>query len=62
MIMAWIIAVTSTVLFVICTYWTIQYPGSIDELTDKLQRVKRTYPVIKLLIIAVISWVFIIAF
>lgn len=61
-ILAWIAAVVSTLLFFLFVYLTTIYSGSIDELRDNLKGVRREYPGGKALIIAIISWAFIIAF
>lgn len=61
-IIAWVFAIISTVFTILCTYGTLTYPGSMDETIDKLQGIKRSYPVAPWLITAVICWAFIIAF
>jgi len=61
-IIAWVIAPPSTILLFVCGYMNLKYPGSMDELLDKLNNVKRSYPVMPWLIAAIICWAFIIAF
>ena len=61
-IIAWCGAVVSTILSGMCVYGTLTYPGSVDEMLDRLKGVKRSYPIWIWLIAAVISWSFIIAF
>jgi hypothetical protein len=61
-IIAWAIAIISTI-FTFLTIWgTLTYPGSADEWNDKLRGIRREYPVARWLIAAIISWAFIIAF
>ena len=61
-IIAWAIAIISTI-FTFLTIWgTLTYPGSTDEWSDKLNGIRREYPIASWLIIAIISWSFIIAF
>lgn len=61
-IIAWILAIGSTLIFSVCVYLTFQYPGSVDELMDKLKGVRRSYPLMPWLITMIITWSFIIAF
>ena len=61
-IIAWVFAIISTVFTFLCVYGTLTYPGSVDETIDRLQGVKRSYPIAPWLIAAVICWAFIIAF
>lgn len=61
-IIAWVFAIISTVFTFICVYGTLKYPGSMDETLDRLQGLKRSYPIGPWLIAAVICWAFIIAF
>ena len=59
MIIAWIGAVISTIFFILCTYMTITYPGSPEEMFDKIQGKKSEWPIGKWFIIAIICWAFI---
>lgn len=61
-IIAWIGAISSTLFTGMCIYGTLTYPGSTEELLDKLNGKKVVYPAGKWLIIAIICWAFIIAF
>lgn len=61
-IIAWISAPMSTIFLGLCVYMNIIYPGSIDEITDKLRGVKKTYPVFIWLVISIVAWAFLIAF
>ena len=61
-IIAWVIGVFSTLYSVLIIYWGITYPGSLEEIFDKLTGVKRTFNPTNSLIIALICWAFIITF
>lgn len=61
-IITWIVAPASTIFLAMCIYGNLKYPGSVDELYDKLKGVQRTYPIKKWLILAIVCWAFIIAF
>lgn len=61
-IIAWAVALVSTI-FTFLTIWgTLTYPGSVDELLDKSKGLRTEYPIFRWLVAAVISWAFIFAF
>lgn len=61
-IVAWVLAILSTLIFIVATYLNITYPGSVDELRDKMNGKTRTYKAGGWLIVMIVCWAFIIAF
>ena len=61
-IIAWIFGILSTIFFGITLYMSTVYPGSVDEMLDKIKGVKAVYPYGRWFIIAIICWAFIIVF
>lgn len=61
-IISWIAAPISTFIFGACVYMNIKYPGSIDEMMDRIKGVTRSYPSMPWLIVAIVSWAFLIVF
>lgn len=61
-IISWVGAIISSVLWALSAYFNFEYHGSIEELRDKAQGIKRTYPTTLWFIIALVCWAFIIAF
>lgn len=61
-IIAWVFGVLSTLYGAFLTYWAWTYPGSIEELQDKVKGYTKTFNPMKFWAIALVSWAFIIAF
>ena len=61
-ILAWIFGVFSLLAIIACIYLNKVYPGSFDELLDKLNGQRREYPTSKWVIIFIICSAFLMAF
>lgn len=61
-IIAWVVGSLSTLYAIFLTYWAFTYPGSIEELTDKMKGYTKTFNITRPWLIAIICWAFIIAF
>lgn len=61
-IIAWFTGIISTVMAGLLTYMALSYPGSIEEISDKLKGYTREFRPIKFWVIALVCWAFIIAF
>lgn len=62
MTIAWIGAILSTLGFLLCSYKNLTYPGSDEELFDRIQGFKKEWPGTKYFIVAIICWAFIFSF
>lgn len=61
-ILAWIFGVFSFLATIACAYLNKVYPGSFDEILDKLNGQRREYPTAKWVIIFIVCVAFLIAF
>jgi len=61
-IIAWVFGVISTLYAALLTYMAFTYPGSMEELGDKLKGYTKEFRPLKFYAVALICWAFIIAF
>lgn len=61
-IISWVIGILSTLYASLLTYWAWTYPGSLEEIGDKINGYTKTFNPFKYWGIALVCWAFVIAF
>ena len=61
-IIAWVLAILSTIWWGLQLFWAITYPGSTEETLDNFRGFTRTFKPMRYFVIALVCWAFIIAF
>jgi len=61
-VIAWVVAVLSTIWWGLQLFWAITYTNSYEERQDKLKGYTKVYKPMKYFIIALVCWAFLIAF
>jgi len=61
-IIAWVFGIVSTLYASLLTYWAFTYPGSLEEITDKMSGYTKSFRPLRFWGIALVCWAFIIAF
>lgn len=61
-VLAWIFAPLSTIWSGLLVYWSATYPGSIEEICDRLQGVRKVFRPGKPAMLAIICWAYIVTY
>ena len=61
-IIAWVFGILSTLYASLLTYWAMTYPGSLEEIADKMKGYTKEFRPFKYFVVSIVCWAFIIAF